>query len=176
MADSSSNENTQNAGGPTDGALWVVRTGRDGEYAEAFWEGSFVALAVAFPRDARTSSTRDIAEALASGEAVWSGRATSFAGMLKRFVPDVAVGDVVISPEPARRQIMVGLVAADYRFVPGGDAAALRHRHAVRWLGTIGFDDLPRNLRGAIGSPMAFFRPGAERPLKTFVRSRVAGA
>lgn len=87
------------------------------------------------PRDRETLKLRlseKFSEAKAGAIPVW-------AGVISRFTDEMAIGDIVVSPNKARRTINIGRIAGDYYF----DQTAETHpnRRKVDWLKT----DIPRS-------------------------------
>ena len=60
------------------------------------------------------------------------GAVPGWAGVLRRFAFEVAVGDLVVAPSKQRPVFNIGRVAAEYEFHP--QAPAHRHRRPVEWL------------------------------------------
>lgn len=54
------------------------------------------------------------------------------AGTLYRFVHDLGVGDVIVSPNRSKRTLNIGCVSGEYEFRP--DAPLYRHWRPVEWL------------------------------------------
>ncbi len=83
------------------------------------------------------------------------GSIATCSGMLYRFIHEVQVGDYVVFPSKSDRQVNLGIVEGDYRFVE--DAHQYVQQRKVKWL-----KHLPRTAfsQGAlyeIGSALTFF-------------------
>jgi predicted Mrr-cat superfamily restriction endonuclease len=143
-------------------AIWVVRPGRGGRAAQAFREGSLVALPVSFEGDAASATTEELID---SGES--QGRAPVVAALLRRFASDLQVGDIVISP--TRNGDMVGVLSGPYLFESSATDPELRHRREVIWRGDLERADVPLRIRRALGSPMMLYQPACQTDLHSLL-------
>ena len=68
-----------------------------------------------------------------------------FAGMLDAFANQIQIGDIVLTRNPRKRQVLIGKIAEEYQFISDSDHSFLPHIHKVEWLRTdISFDDYRR--------------------------------
>ena len=74
-----------------------------------------------------------------------------------RFVRDVHVGDIVVTPHTGERRVFFGEVTGDYVFEDPGVVPALPHTRAVRWLGDVDRDSIPAARRKELDMPSAFY-------------------
>lgn len=142
--------------------VWVVRAGRGGLHADAFEEHCLVALGVERVPSAAGLSHEEIVEHAISRREVNPARARGHAAMLYRFANELRVGDLVLTPDAEDATVLVGRIASDYEFRDEGPIAGHQHVRRVAWFGRMSRRDLPRQVRQAIGAPMAVFRPGAQ--------------
>lgn len=124
-------------------ALWLVRTGRHGEYEQQFLDSQ--RIYVTWPnltRDLRTLSNKQELQKLlrelypASG----NGKIINNSGQIWPFAHDMKVGDWVVVPSKTRPAIHIADIVGDYVF----DAAApdpFHHYRPVKWVAR----DVPRS-------------------------------
>jgi hypothetical protein len=120
--------------------VWVIRAGEDGSRVDEVVDAGVVALEYPDVPDGRSVDLYDITERLKARG--WTSPETR-AELFSHFVNQVRTGDLVVLPDTARRDVVIGRVDGDYEFAFGLDAEELRHRRAVTWLGRHGVDQLP---------------------------------
>jgi restriction system protein len=101
-----------------------------------------------------------------------AGAIPVWAGVLSRFMYEMKVGDLVVSPEKSTRTINIGRLSSDYYF----DSAALVHpnRRNVEWLKTnIPRSDFPKSALNEINSAITLFEV---RRHKDVIESLLQGA
>jgi len=86
-----------------------------------------------------------------------AGAIPGWAGVLRRFAFELAVGDLVVAPSKQQPVFNIGRVTGPYEFHP--DASEHRHRRPVEWL----VKDAPRDAftqtaRYELGSAITFFQ------------------
>ena len=74
--------------------------------------------------------------------------APAAAARFHMFVHTIEVGDPVLMPDAARKEIVVGFVEGDYEFHESLPPSSFRHRRPVRWVGRHDRDDLPASWVG----------------------------
>jgi predicted Mrr-cat superfamily restriction endonuclease len=88
---------------------------------------------------------------------------------LLRFVHDIMVGDIVITPDGRRHELLIGTVAGPYRSARITALAAYPHTREVAWRLRIPRDALPVHLKHTLRAPMAVFQPGAQEGLREWL-------
>ncbi|WP_224769503.1 AAA family ATPase [Nocardioides ochotonae] len=84
-------------------------------------------------------------------------RLPGWAGTLYRFVHEIKVGDVVVSPNRAKRTLRIGVVSGPYEF--HAETAAYRHWRPVTWLKTdVSRDELSTAAQHEISSLITLFK------------------
>lgn len=79
-------------------------------------------------------------------------------GQLRRFAHQIEVGDIVLTPIKATRQVLVGKVTGPYQHNPAAETDNLTNTRAVEWLRTdILRDDLSNRLRNSLAGQMTVF-------------------
>jgi len=85
-----------------------------------------------------------------------AGAIPVWAGVLNRFFSEMQIGDMVVSPNRARRTINLGRIASDYYFEK--DAESHPNRRRVEWLKTeIPRSEFPASALHEIGAAIALF-------------------
>jgi hypothetical protein len=124
--------------------VWVVRAGEDGNLVDAFVDGGYVALEYPDVPDGRAVDAYDITERL-RGKG-WTSPETR-AELFALFVHQMRPSHLVVLPDTARRDVVIGRVDGDYEFLAHLDPDDHRHRRQVTWLARHGVDDLPESVR-----------------------------
>lgn len=145
---------------------WGVRVGPGGQYAEVARKGGFVAIEWHKLGDLSwLASAKDGAEAgaklLKEHEAVYamSGmKAAISAGQVRRFVREIAAGDLVLLPHAAKGLVYVGRVEGGFQYVADpDDGCPYRQRRRVEWLRDLPRKELPPALLNSLGSLVTVF-------------------
>ncbi len=131
------------------GTAWLVRAGQESRHAAAFEAAGAIALGwtnIPGLNDLAGLSTARIAELVhAFGRAPLP--AAQDAAELVAFRDELAVGDLVVTPDARVRQVLVGTVASAYRYDEGTAVGDYRHVRDVEWLGRMERDALREPLR-----------------------------
>jgi restriction system protein len=106
-----------------------------GTYSRAFVDGGFVAIGWLLDRDLSPDTTREsLAEAYRSAHPSDSNFVVGQqVGQIGRMVLDMAVGDLVITPDANTELLHCGRIVSDYYFEPGDRACPYSHRRRVDW-------------------------------------------
>jgi hypothetical protein len=124
--------------------VWIIRGGEDGSLVDAFVDGGYTAVEFPDVPDGRSIDRYDVTERLKARG--WTGPETR-AEVFELFVHRIGIGDLVVMPDPARRDVVLGRIDGDYEFQAFIDPGQHRHRRAVEWLGRHGVDELPESAR-----------------------------
>jgi restriction system protein len=126
-------------------ALWLVRTGRQGQHLQKFlsdnriyltWGGLSVDLSA-------TATKADLGALLASRYDFGAVKLANHTGQIWRFVREMQPGDWVVVPDKTTGAINVAEVTSDYVAVPQGPDPYFHYR-AVKWIA----QDVPRTKFG----------------------------
>ena len=92
--------------------------------------------------------------------------ASATAGMLFRFANEMAVGDWVVMPVSASRELHAGRVTGPYEH-----RARERYPHVrpVAWDQLFGREELPPHIQQQLTSMLTVFRPSAQDELREFL-------
>ena len=118
--------------------VWIIRAGEDGSRADELVRAGVVGLEYPDVGDGRRLDRYDVTERLKARG--WTSPETR-AELFSSFVNQVRVGDLVVMPDTARRDVVIGRVDGDYEYAP--EHGDLRHRRFVTWLARHGTDQLP---------------------------------
>src|SRR5687768_7902959 len=122
-------------GAPT---AWLARTGEGGFALADCIAAGVVALRYQTVPDASSSSVAEIAAALRDDPDVSSY--TAVAKMLARFVHEVAIGDLIVTPHLGTRMVYLGEVTGPYEHREPTPVPTFRHLRTVDWFGSLSRD------------------------------------
>jgi hypothetical protein len=120
--------------------VWVIRGGEETNLVDEFVAAGAIGLHFPDVPDGRSVDRYDVTERLRARG--WTNPETR-AEVFQQFVHQVVPGHAVLMPDPARRDVVVGLIDGDYEFRYDLDPDDHRHRRPVRWLARHGVDQLP---------------------------------
>lgn len=151
--------------------VWLVRAGRRGRWASEFVRSGVAAIG--WP-DVGDVSGCERAEIVARVRARYGEKdAAGIAGMLYRFASEVAVGDLVLTPDSETREIHSGSVTGGYRFTPDGPLDELPNVRSVVWTRTFSRDALPKRILYQLGSLRTLSTPTSQETLRAFLADGV---
>jgi len=153
-------------------AVWMVRAGEGGVAAPIFVQQSVALIGWGDVGDVTGLERDQILERVGNAwpdyRRIQRGQA---ANALFRFATDMRPGDVVITPEPTTRSILLGEVTGAYVFTPTALTADYRHTRPVRWLARISRDELSYGARNSLSTQMTLTRPPHEAELLRLARA-----
>lgn len=129
-----------------DAECWLVRAGHKGEHIDAFVSRGFISLGFA-RMDLGDLRELDDAEIEARMNQARRQSPVQDRTELVGF-RDMRVGDVVVTVDPAPRDVVLGVVADNYEHTDTPVVGDHRHHRAVRWLGRWNRDHLPGDMAG----------------------------
>ena len=139
---------------------WMIRAGEGGYLIDEFAKG-VVTVGWHEAGQITDKTQRDLRLRLAS---VFpdskAGAHQNAASVLWRFAHTIAVGDSVVTYDPAKREYLIGEVASEYRFDSKGKKHP--HRREVKWLNRVLRDVLSVATRNSLGSTLTLFAVPAE--------------
>ena len=151
--------------------VWVIHAGRRGRDAQAFENAGLAGLSLppiadlsTLPRDRAIERIERELEA-ASPIGPSSGRSRTFAATLLRFIHDIQLGDHVITPDRASRQVLAGEISGPYEFIETPPIAGYYHIRPVKWLGRLARSELSAQAIRSIGAPGPLYQPAAQEQL-----------
>jgi len=126
---------------------WLIRAGEDSRHAREFADNNVVA--VGWPTIEGLYDLRGLSHAQILGLLVDSGKSTTpeaDANELLAFRDDVAVGDLVVTPDANTRELLIGRVTGAYEYRLPSPAGDYRHVRSMRWIGRWDRDFAPEPL------------------------------
>lgn len=147
--------------------IWVVRAGTGGKFSQEYEQAGAVAIGWGQIGDASGKSREELRRLIT--EHIPDSNAVSGAGQVFRFVNDVAVGDIMITPDGATRELLLGEVVGPYEYLAEGIGRdTFRHIHRVKWIGRKSRDLLPKRVLYSLGSVLTVFKPRGRQELLAF--------
>jgi predicted Mrr-cat superfamily restriction endonuclease len=80
-------------------------------------------------------------------------------------VHTMQAGDLVITPEPATRTVLLGRIAGPYKYLSEPLGEEQQHARTVSWFGRAQRDELSYGARNSLGTLLTLTRPSHEREL-----------
>jgi hypothetical protein len=142
-------------------AVWMIRAGRGGAYAPDFIKQAAAIVGWGQTGGLYGLEQEAIAERVSSAFASESARQRSQAtNTLFHVVHGMQVGDLVVTPEPETRTLLLGRVSGPYRFLDDPIADGYGHAREVHWFSRVSRDELSYGARNSLGAMMTLSRPG----------------
>lgn len=124
--------------------VWVIRGGEENHLVDDFVAGGVIGVGYPDVPDGTTVDRYDVTERLrAKG---WTNPEAR-AELLQLFVHQVRPGHLVVMPDTARREVVIGRIEGDYEFRYDLSPDEHRHRRPVTWLGRHAAGLLPESCR-----------------------------
>ncbi len=140
-------------------SVWVVRAGRKSEIIDPVRQQCVIALGWSPVDDCSQYQTRkDFRDAYQSAypDDTNRRRVAGNAGQLYRFVREMRVGEVVMTPDSPARQVLIGKVKGEYLYNPEA-VKGFPHLRPVDWCRTVSRDEMSPRLRQALSADMTVF-------------------
>jgi hypothetical protein len=149
-----------------DPVVWMVRAGRGGVFAPSFVELQAIVVGWGRTGDVAGLDREAVREAIkASYSNMTGGQVSTCANAIFRVANTMLVGDVVFTPEPSTRTLLMGRIAGDYSYLEQPLGEDNRHSRAVEWFGRASRDELSYGAKNAVGSLLTLTRPSYEAEL-----------
>ncbi len=155
--------------------VWFVRAGSRGSAIRSFLDDGFVGIGWS-ETGAFTGVTglRDFEKRLLAMFPTRSRRTlTAWAAMLRALVSAMAIGDDVMTIEPATRRYWIGKVVSEYKWQQGTELA---HRRGVSWSGSLDRAHLSEPTLHCLGAISTVFRLSADATQEVLTTFRTLGA
>ncbi|MHB8660092.1 MAG: ADP-ribosylglycohydrolase family protein [Solirubrobacteraceae bacterium] len=140
--------------------VWMVRAGRGGALATDFLRLSAVVVGWGETGDVSGLSRDVVAErvktAFPDRGPRQRGQATN---TLLHLLSTMEDGDLVVTPEPASRTLVLGRVSGAYRYLQEPVAGEHAHAREVTWFGRASRDEVSYGARKSLGSLLTLSRP-----------------
>ncbi|MCU1396676.1 MAG: hypothetical protein JWM34_5104 [Ilumatobacteraceae bacterium] len=118
--------------------VWMIRAGDEAQAIDSMRAAGQIGVRYETIGDARLWTPAEIDEAT-SAAGRGSGRALLRANVLS-FANHVRLGDLVVSPNPRRHEIWLGVVAGEYQYAEEPAVEGYQHTHQVEWKGWLDRD------------------------------------
>ncbi len=144
-------------GGPV---VWMVRAGPGGVFAPAFIEMKALVLGWGNTGDIDGLSRETVREAVRrSYPAISGSQLSTCSNAIYRVANTMKTGDLILTPEPATRTLLLGRIAGGYEYLDKALGADNRHSRVVEWFGRASKDELSYGAKNAVGSLLTLTRP-----------------
>jgi predicted Mrr-cat superfamily restriction endonuclease len=144
-------------GSPT---VWMVRAGEGGVHAPIFVQQGAVFLGWGAAGDVSALSLEAVSGRVTSAWPEYGRRQRGqVANALYKFALDMQAGDVVVTPEPASRTVLLGEVAGDYRYLTSPAMADFSHARPVTWRARISRDQLSYGAKNSLSTQITLSQP-----------------
>jgi predicted Mrr-cat superfamily restriction endonuclease len=127
---------------------WLVRCGDGGKYIDDAVTRGIITVDFEEASDVTGLPVDEIAVQLKDSKARTAVK--RLAEMLFAFANEIEEGDVVISSDRARRQVVVGRVAGPYEWVESAPEHQEHHTRKISWNARWGWDDLPEPVKNTV--------------------------
>lgn len=141
-------------------SIWVVRSGTGGEIIDGVKRLGVVAIGWEEMGDCSEYTTREEFEEAyrrAFPEDTNPYRIGLQSGQVYRFAREMAIGEIVMTPDSAAREMSIGEVTGEYEYAPGKIDEHYVHLRAVNWKKTVSRDDMGTGLRAATAAGTTVF-------------------
>lgn len=158
----SEDESATEPTGDDEQAVWMVRAGRGGIYAPDFVSRTAAILGWGNTGDIAGLDRDAIQNCVHAGFPDYSKNKTGTAtNTLLRFTTAIAIGDLIVTPEPESRTILFGRVNGPYAFLdePIAPNTDYQHVRPVAWFARVDRDELSYGARNSLGSLMTLTKP-----------------
>lgn len=147
----------RNRGEPT---VWMVRAGEGGLRAPAFVQQGAALLGWQDTGDISGLTLDRVRARVAAAWPDYSRRQLGqVANGLYKFANDMQPGDVVVTPEPASRTVLLGEVTGDYHYLTPPAVADYPHARPVTWRARISRDELSYGAKNSLGTQLTLSQP-----------------
>lgn len=153
---------------PIQKTFWVVRAGDGGRYISEFEAGEFVGIGF-HAGNVAGLTRKQIQEHLREVNPGKKERIAGDAGMLFRFANVIEIGDMIVTPDGATRELLFGEVIGPYQYVEIPLVGEFHQTRKVRWIARHSRDLLPKRVLYSLGSVLAVFKPGGQELLQALV-------
>ena len=142
---------------PPAAPAWLIRSGRQGRYADDFLTGGYVAIGGVeigeLPKDASDEEVDRLYDQKHPQES--EGTRRSWASLTKRFLRDLVPGTVVATYDPSQRLYFIGTITSEPEWHPERELPRTRR---VKWSHKTPRDRLSASARNSLGSTLTLFR------------------
>jgi hypothetical protein len=140
--------------------VWMVRAGEGGVHAPVFVQQRAVFLGWGAANDISELTIEAVSGRVADAWPKYSRRQRGqAANALYKFANDMQPGDVVVTPEPTSRTVLLGEVTGDYRYLTSPVVADYSHTRPVTWRARISRDELSFGAKNSLSTQITLSQP-----------------
>ena len=157
-------------------AMWMVRAGREGAYADEFIDGNFVAIGFVqeFGASALNTPKKDLIEQIVKSHPDWTdGKVQVTASQFVRFSTELRIGDRIVTYDPGRRRYVIGQLTSGVSW--HDSQHHLPFRRAVEWKESVAREALSISTRNTLGAILTLFRLSEEAALDLSANATALG-
>jgi restriction system protein len=136
--------------------IWVIRAGKS--IADRIEQSKLVAIGWYQMGDLSKLNTReDFKAKYREVYAENDNRVGIGAGQLFRFSKEISIGDTVLTPLSASREILIGKITSDYKYDKIAISESYPNVRSVEWLKKISRDIVSQQMRNSLGGLQSLF-------------------
>ena len=140
--------------------VWMVRAGEGGVHAPVFVQQGAALLGWGAAGDISGLTLEAVRGRVAAAWPEYGRRQLGqVANGLYKFANDMQPGDVVVTPEPASRTVLLGEVTGDYHYLTPPAVADYSHARPVTWRARISRDELSYGAKNSLGTQLTLSQP-----------------
>jgi restriction endonuclease Mrr len=140
--------------------VWMVRAGEGGVHAPVFVQRAAALLGWGAAGDLSGLTLEAVRGNVAAAWPKYGRRQLGqVANALYKFASDMQPGDVVVTPEPASRTLLLGEVTGDYRYLTPPAVADYSQARPVTWHARISRDELSYGAKNSLGTQLTLSQP-----------------
>ena len=140
--------------------VWMVRAGEGGVHAPLFVQQGTVFLGWGAAGDISGLTLEAVTGRVVGAWPEYGRRQRGqAANALYKFANDMQPGDVVVTPEPASRTVLIGEVAGDYHYLTAPVVADYSHARPVIWRARISRDELSYGAKNSLSTQITLSQP-----------------
>ncbi len=110
----------------------MVRAAESTSDLDAMRAAGCIGLSYKSVGDARTMTAREIEYAISDSDV---GDVESMRARLMRFVNDIRVGDLIVTPNTPNNEVWISLITGPYEFHEEANVPGFQHSHTAEWIG-----------------------------------------
>ena len=140
--------------------VWMVRAGEGGVHAPVFVQRGAALLGWGAAGDLSGLTLEAVRGRVAAAWPEFGRRPLGqVANGLYKFANDMQPGDVVVTPEPASRTVLLGEVTGDYHYLTPPAVADYSQARPVTWRARISRDELSYGAKNSLGTQLTLSQP-----------------
>ncbi len=157
--------------------VWLVRAGRGGIHAPDFVKLKAIVVGWGDTGDV-TGLSREAVRDLVKDRYpnIAGSHVSTSANVLYRLANTMKADDLVLTPEPASRTLLMGRIDGPYAYLDAPLAGDIRHSRGVRWFARVERDELSYGAKNATGTLLTFTRPSYETEFSRLAELHAADA